>query len=86
MLCLLPIVDKHGHRPKSDWYFVNCMSLKHQCLARKILLKAWKNRKNCHQPNLAKVIKLNLAVIFIVVTQLLAVKYHTSGSEATPAL
>lgn len=57
MLCLLPIVDKHGHSPKSDWYFVNCMSLKHQHLVRKILLKAWKSRKNCHKPNLAKVIK-----------------------------
>lgn len=86
MLCLLPIVDKYGHSPKSNCYHVNFMSLRHQRLVAKRFLKVWKSRRNSHQSNFAKVFKLNLAVIFIVVTHLLTVKYHISGSEAAPAL
>lgn len=62
------------------------LSLKHQRLVEKSFLKAWKSRKKCHLSNFTNVFKLNPAVIFIVITQLLTVKYHTSGLEVTSAL
>lgn len=62
------------------------LSLKHQRLVGKSFLKAWESRKKCHLSDFTKVFKLNPAVIFIVITYLLTVKYHTSGSEVTSAL